>query len=321
MISLYSSLLDSLAQGVLLVDKYYRIVVWNRWLEKATGLTKNEAIGEKVANVCPCFSELKYRRMIRDAIINGENRFCSGMLHGAFFYHQNGGNTQELKRQNMQIEPFNYQGEDFALIQITDITVQYSRVSCLQNLIKWLENDYYSIQKAAEHAKRIALYDSLTGLCNRYLLFDQLNYKMTEGRKDGLLALLFIDLDGFKKINDTYGHIIGDHLLKEVAARIKCIVRSTDIVARLAGDEFVVVLSDLNAANEASLVAHKIRRSIAEKYNLADIIIRITASIGISLYPSNVNNAEDLLKRADDAMYSVKARKKNDCKFYKEQTS
>jgi len=321
MISLFSSLLDSITQGVLLVDKNCRIVVWNRWLEKATGLTKTEAIGEKVANVCPCFSELKYRRMIRDAIINGQNRFCSGMLHGVFLFRQNGENTQKVKRQNMQIEPFNYQGEDFALIQITDITVQFSRVSCLQNLIKRLENDYHSIQKSEENAKRIALYDSLTGLCNRYLLFDQLNNEMEEYGKNGLLAVLFIDLDGFKKINDTYGHILGDHLLKEVAARIKHIVRNIDTVARLAGDEFVVVLSNLNTPDEASIVAHKIRRAIAEKYKLTDIIIRITASIGISLYPSNVDNAEDLLKRADDAMYSVKARKKNDCMFYKEQTS
>lgn len=143
---LFESLLDRLAQGVLLVNKDYRIVVWNHWLEKASGLRRADVIGKKVANICPCFAELKFRRMLTTAIVDGQSRFCSGMLHQPFVFRRDI-NDQEIIRQNMQIEPFEHKDEVFALIQINDITVQYRRLSCLQDLIKKFETDYQSIDR------------------------------------------------------------------------------------------------------------------------------------------------------------------------------
>lgn len=316
MYSLLNCLLDNLAQGILLVDKEYRVVLWNGWMERVSGLNKAEVIGKKVSVVCPCFVELKFRRMLMDTIVRGQNCFFAGILHHAFVSPKNVEISQQTKRQNMQIEAFYHQGETFALIQIYDITVQYRRVHCLQNMIKRLEMDVKAVKKAEERARQSALYDPLTGVCNRNSLFDRLEYVMNQAKRAGwLVAVLFIDLDGFKIINDRHGHITGDNLIKEVAVRLKQTVRQTDIVARFGGDEFVVILPNIYDPAEANYVGQKIRHSIDEKFNLDGKIVSITASIGISLYPSDADNVENLLKKADQAMYSVKAFGKNDCQF------
>lgn len=314
MFSLFEKLLDRLAQGVLLVDKNYRVIVWNQWLEKASGLKRTDVIGKKVANVCPCFKELRFRRILSTAIVDGQSSFCSGMLHKAFVVCQD--DNQEVKRQNMQVEPFEWMGEVFALIQIIDITVQHRRVRCLQNLVRQLENDYQIVKRSEESAKERALHDFLTGLCNRQSLFEHLKHDMSASDKDGqLLAVLFIDLDQFKTINDTYGHITGDAILKEAAVRIKHAVRSTDTVARFGGDEFIVVLPNITTSDKAILVAHKIRRAIGRPFDLI-APEKLTASIGISLYPVDADNMEELLEKADCAMYLLKGGGKNDCKVY-----
>lgn len=316
--SLFNCLLDRLAQGILLVDKEYRIVVWNGWLERVTGLTKAEVIGEKVSSVCPCFGELKFRRMLMDTLVHGQNCFLTGILHRNFVSPRDAELSQQCKRQNMQIEPFYYQDEPFALIQITDITVQYRRVRCLQTLIKELETDVRTVKEAEESARHSALHDPLTGLCNRNLFYDHLEYAINQTKRDKhyFPAVLFIDLDCFKHINDAYGHIAGDELLKAVANRLKECVRQTDVVARFAGDEFVILLPQIRRAYAADFVGEKIRQSIDKVFELEGNSIRITASVGISIYPVDANDVEGMIKRADQAMYAVKLLGKNNCRSY-----
>ncbi len=221
-------------------------------------------------------------------------------------------NSQEAKRQNMQIEPVYYQDETFALIQITDVTVQQRRIRCLQNLIKELEINVQAVKEAEESARHKALHDPLTGLYNRYLFYDHLEYLMAKANREGCqVAVLFIDLDGFKAINDTYGHIMGDVLLKEFAARLKQTVRQTDIVARFGGDEFIVILPAVRDLSEADYVGQKIRKAVDGEFDLHGKTVCITASIGVSLYPSDAGNVEDLLNKADRAMYLDKKFGKN----------
>jgi hypothetical protein len=139
-------------------------------------------IGKKVANICPCFMELRFRRILTAAIADGQSSFCSGMLHQAFVFRRDIDN-RKIKRQNMQIEPFEHNGEMYALIQINDITTQYRRVSCLQNLIKRLETDYQTVKQSEESTKKSALHDYLTGLCNRELLYERLKSAILESEK------------------------------------------------------------------------------------------------------------------------------------------
>src|SRR5690606_15571417 len=126
----------------------------------------------------------------------------------------------------------------------------------------------------------------------------------------------FIDLDGFKIINDSLGHNVGDQLLKELASRLKGCIRKEDVVARLGGDEFVVLIEKVEDAAMAAQIAEKLFECLRPDFQLADTTLSISASIGISLYPDNGTDIEDLLKHADAAMYEVKAGGRNNYRFF-----
>lgn len=153
----------------------------------------------------------------------------------------------------------------------------------------------------------LANHDALTGLANRTLFMDRLAHAMARAHRcNTKLGLLFLDLDKFKPVNDTYGHGVGDHLLKVVAERICSRVREDDTVARLSGDEFVIILESLTVRKNAETVAREIQADLARPYHLDDEIIHISASIGIAVYPDECGSIDDFIKLADNAMYAAK---------------
>ncbi len=158
-----------------------------------------------------------------------------------------------------------------------------------------------------ERLKRLVLYDELTGLPNRSLFFDRLYQLLALAKRNNyVLAILFIDLDRFKAVNDTLGHEMGDLLLKEVARRLTSCTRSSDTVARIGGDEFLGICGKIAAPDDALIVARKINDALSKPFQLRDHECTIGASIGISLYPEDGSDPETLLKKADAAMYRVK---------------
>jgi diguanylate cyclase (GGDEF)-like protein/PAS domain S-box-containing protein len=162
---------------------------------------------------------------------------------------------------------------------------------------------------AEERIQRVAHHDSLTGLPNRLLFNDRLLQAISLAKRDARqIALLYLDLDGFKPVNDTLGHAAGDELLQGIAARIRQLVRDSDTVARIGGDEFTVILPVIARREEAEAVADKIIAAIAEPFQLGGEKrgVRIGASIGIAVYPSDGQDADALIKAADAAMYGVK---------------
>jgi diguanylate cyclase (GGDEF)-like protein len=173
-----------------------------------------------------------------------------------------------------------------------------------------------------EHARRVeylAYHDGLTGLPNRSMFSKLLGQRISEARRyNKQLAVAFLDLDRFKQINDTLGHEAGDQLLQEVAARLQVCVRDSDTVARLGGDEFVVLLPDMDEGKHAATVAQKILAVIGKGFTLIGHEFRVTASIGISLYPQDGDDEQTLTKNADIAMYQAKAEGKNNFQFYSE---
>jgi diguanylate cyclase (GGDEF)-like protein/PAS domain S-box-containing protein len=163
---------------------------------------------------------------------------------------------------------------------------------------------------AEERLNHLAHYDTLTGLPNRLLFHDRLNHALAQARRaQQLVVLLFLDLDGFKAVNDTLGHAVGDLLLKAVAQRLAGSVRTSDTVARLGGDEFTVVLHGLTGVQGAAIVAQKILRAIGQPFTLHGHEVSVTASIGITVYPLDSDTIEGLIKNADAAMYRAKAQK------------
>lgn len=181
-----------------------------------------------------------------------------------------------------------------------------------------------SRQKAAEeqvaHARQVeylAFHDGLTGLPNRSLFSKLLAQSIAyAGRYNKRLAVLFLDLDRFKQINDTLGHDAGDDLLKEVANRLKSALRESDIVARMGGDEFVAILPEMEDDSYATVVARKILAAVAQPFILVGQEFRVTVSIGISVYPHDGLDEQTLTKNADVAMYQAKQEGKNNFQFY-----
>jgi len=179
---------------------------------------------------------------------------------------------------------------------------------------------FYDIteRKALEdRLDHLAHYDSLTDLPNRMLLQDRLEQAIASAeRQNNKFALLFIDLDGFKRINDEVGHPVGDEVLKIAARRLLAVIRGMDTAARLGGDEFVIILTDIRSRDNAARVAQKVLASLSQPYLVADLSLSVSASIGISLYPSDERLASELLRSADEAMYQAKNGGKHQVRFY-----
>ncbi|MCO4798544.1 MAG: transporter substrate-binding domain-containing protein [Colwelliaceae bacterium] len=182
-------------------------------------------------------------------------------------------------------------------------------------IIIWNRRLYVEIQtrKSLEvKMKHMATHDELTGLANRVLLKDRINTAISFHQRQSLqMAVLFIDLDGFKTINDTYGHDVGDELLIQVADKLSGCVRKSDTIVRFGGDEFVLLLTGLHNREEAAFIAEKVLKLVQQPFHLSLVEANIGCSIGISMYPDDGKTDTDLLKEADRLMYKVKAAGKN----------
>jgi two-component system cell cycle response regulator len=170
-------------------------------------------------------------------------------------------------------------------------------------------------QQARNYAKTqefMALHDPLTGLANRRLLVERVSQAIIHAKRNGsIMAVVYLDLDGFRQINNTLGHDVGDLLLKLVAARLVAAVRQEDTVARLGGDEFVIAMPYVNSVDGVALAAEKIIKTLSQPYSIHGSEARLTASAGVGLYPRNGKDVKTLLKNADTALLEAKQANKN----------
>lgn len=251
----------------------------------------------------------------------------------------------EIKRLNKIIQSLmnraerntSIQGSDFNLFH-TAITLEDQvrrRTGELEEAMRENEKITRALRESENQIRHLAFYDSLTQLANRRLLTDRLGQAMAASKRSGRYgAVMFLDLDNFKPLNDKHGHEVGDMLLVEVAHRLTSCVREVDTVARMGGDEFVVILTELNSDKDISnaqacVVAEKIRAALAEPYLLTckpagdeEITVEhhCTASIGVALFINHQANQEDVLKWADNAMYQAKDSGRNMIRFFDGQT-
>jgi diguanylate cyclase (GGDEF)-like protein/PAS domain S-box-containing protein len=194
---------------------------------------------------------------------------------------------------------------------------EISRENIGSHIILLAMEDITERKRLEEIIKHQAHHDTLTGLPNRLLFMDFLALELAQARRNGKkLALLFLDLNGFKQVNDTLGHSYGDCLLQEVAKRLKACIRESDTVARLGGDEFTVMMPDLSQTDDLSIVLGKIRGVFETPFMLDDSAISSTTSIGVCMFPNDGESAEELMKKADTAMYAAKRSGGNSYQFY-----
>ena len=213
----------------------------------------------------------------------------------------------ELERKTRELEAIN-----------GDLRVR--RLQDLESVNAALKTEIQERKIAEERATELATRDTLTGLFNRRSLLERLKHSIIHAnrRKEGL-ALMFLDLDKFKDINDTFGHEVGDELLKQVSEHLTGIVRESDMVARLGGDEFVVLLEGFPNTSDVVKIAKKITQANAEPHTIGSHQLKSSLTVGISFYPQDGQTAEDLLKNADLAMYHAKQKERGSIQFFHEE--
>jgi diguanylate cyclase (GGDEF)-like protein/PAS domain S-box-containing protein len=247
----------------------------------------------------------------------------------AHFWHQDdltfsSGRENEIEEEFKDAQGITYQiatkrslhrdraGNLFLVGVIRDITRRKQIEEALRQTTVELTRSNVELRQAKDRLSQMVYHDNLTGLPNRALLEDHLKQAIiTAGVRQQIVAVFFLDLDGFKQVNDTHGHLVGNLLLQAVAQRLTQCLRSSDLVARLGGDEFVVLLPAIPGRQEAARVAEKILYSLSRQYQLEGNTILVTTSVGISLFPEAGQDMETLVDQADMAMYEAKRMGKN----------
>jgi diguanylate cyclase (GGDEF)-like protein/PAS domain S-box-containing protein len=198
-------------------------------------------------------------------------------------------------------------------VELVGKDLVYANVTHRMTVIR----DISDRKRAEAHIQFLAHHDTLTKLPNRTLLLDRIQVILATARRNQTeVGIMFVDLDNFKTINDSLGHYAGDELLKRVAARVQSCLRGVDLVGRLGGDEFLVVLADLTDAEDIAPVAEKIASAISEPFSLEDQVLSVSASIGVSVYPRDGETPDSLIRNADAAMYLAKEQGRNNWQFF-----
>lgn len=286
--ALAASVFHETSQGIMVTDPAGHILSVNEAFTRITGYRREEAVGQTP-------------RLLRSN-------------------HQDRGFYEDFWRK--LTEEGRFEGELWNRRKDGEAFLAWQTVSAIRDSAGTtfryvaLFSDVTEIRKDDQRIRHIAFHDALTDLPNRILLRDRLEHALaTAGRSHSPVALMFLDLDGFKAVNDTHGHDVGDYVLKEVAARLIEIVRATDTVSRLGGDEFVVLLENPNGRAEVIEIASRIIASINRPMEFGQKVARVGTSIGIAIFPGDGDNAETLLANADAAMYLAKKSGKNDYRF------
>jgi diguanylate cyclase (GGDEF)-like protein/PAS domain S-box-containing protein len=289
--------LNSIGDAVLSTDGNWRITFLNPVAEKLTGWTNAEAGGRQLVDVFQVIDAATRERIVPCLEFEIEK-----------------GRTVILPPNCLLVRRDGHESpiEDSA----APIHDRSGRIGGMVVVF----HDVSETQAMAQKMTHLAEHDILTSLPNRALLDDRLEQGIARAqRHNRRLGVLFIDLDHFKHINDSLGHLIGDQLLKAVALRITPCVRNSDTVSRQGGDEFIVLLSEISQAEDAAVIADKIRLAVLEPYTIANHLLHLTTSIGISVYPEDGADSETIIHSADTAMYHAKEKGRNNTQFFKDE--
>jgi diguanylate cyclase (GGDEF)-like protein/PAS domain S-box-containing protein len=284
-LELAASVFSHAREGILITDNKGRIVEVNAMFTQITGYSREEAMGQ-----------------------NPRTLLSSGRHDKAFFTAR----TRALLENGHWVgEVWNRRknGEDFA--EMLTISVVRDPAGAVLNYVA-LFTDITPLKKHQDELEHIAHYDALTGMPNRVLLADRLQQAMLQSqRRNNALAVAYLDLDGFKPVNDQYGHEVGDQLLVTLSQRMKASLREGDTLARIGGDEFVALLVDIGERRDCEHLLARLLQVASTPVRVEGVTLQLSASIGVTLYPQDNADADQLVRHADQAMYLAKQAGKN----------
>jgi len=282
---LAASVFSHAREGIMITDARGKILDVNATFSEITGYARDEALGHNP----------------RDLLRSGR--------HGSEFYAGRKRALDEWGFWSGEVWNRRKNGEIFA--EMLTISAVRDASNAVQNYVA-LFTDITPLKEHQRQLEHIAHFDALTGLPNRVLLADRMQQALTQCQRRGLsVAVVYLDLDGFKTINDTHGHGVGDELLVALAHRMKAALRNGDTLARIGGDEFVAVLVDMEAVTDAEPVLQRLLQAAADPVEVAAHRLQVSASIGVTVYPQDGAEVDLLLRHADQAMYQAKQAGKN----------
>ena len=290
----YTELFEGNPDAIVVTDSAGSIAQVNAQFETLSGYGRAEVIGKKVEMLIP---QRRRKRHVqhRSAYQHKPYARAMGSDLDIAILHRDGAEIPV----NISIRPATIGAQSMYILAIRDI------------------REHKALLNRLDAASHDALHDALTGLPNRRLIESLLVQAIASAQRDGRqLAVCYCDLDGFKAINDGYGHQGGDALLVEAAQRMRSSVRQEDAIARLGGDEFVIVLVKLAHADDAELIVSKLIERLSEPYTIKDVEIRVTASVGIAFFPADGAEPNTLIKHADEALYLAKSNGKNQYRIH-----
>lgn len=294
-------ILDSINEGIIILNEDLKILFWNGHMKSLTNIDEEDVINNCIYDVIPNLNKGYFKELMNGVINSGRNMFLSAAMHKNLL--------NSNKDLNLKISRIERDKLSFVLIEFIDVTNQFLRIHQLK---KYIDALYFLNKELKEKEKtinKLAYYDSLTGLANRMLFYNIADKLYINAKKsNSLLGLMFIDVDKFKSINDTYGHIKGDEVIVHVANILKEYTRKEDIVARFGGDEFLILLPAIKSYDDCKVVASRILNGGNKLLSCGEEQIKISLSIGISLLRHDGNNINELVLKADKAMYMAKSK-------------
>lgn len=298
--------MDLINHGIVILDQDQHITYINQFMLRILETERENVLGRDIFRVMPNLESRYLRASLPEVLAHEQNLFLCAAMHRGLF--QNG------RMLNLSVAACETQMGKNLLLEFMDVTDSFVRIRRLRGGISQLLLQNRKLREKEETISNLAYYDILTGVANR-ALFYELSEKLLEGarRRGELLALLFIDMDHFKRINDTYGHDAGDAALIRVAEILTDATRKNDVVARFGGDEFLVLLTQVDGPENCRKVISRIHAPDNRQISYNGQSIPISLSIGVSFFPKDAKDMQGLLSEADQAMYRVKRRVHEQC--------
>lgn len=288
---LAANVVENTLDAICITDRECRVLEANPAFYESTGYTPEEVIGHKIKELKSGLAEEQFNAMVMELVDKGEH--WSGQVAN----RTRGGEIEH---------------EWLTMSSVQDEGTVRNYVAVFSNITHLI--------KQQRRLERIAHHDALTGLPNRLLLADRLVQATAHAKRDQeFVAVCFLDLDGFKPVNDLLGHAAGDELLKEIARRLQQVVRGNDTVARIGGDEFVMLLGEMKQADDYKILLQRVLREISMPISVAGSSAHVTASIGVTVYPVDEGDVDTLMRHADEAMYQAKRMGKSQYCLYDSQ--
>jgi diguanylate cyclase (GGDEF)-like protein/PAS domain S-box-containing protein len=290
-LQLAANVFENTLDTICITDAEANIVDINPMFCHSCDLTHDELLGKNITAIKSGFADQEFSLALWEAV-KVKGNWCG-----------------EIRNRNLNGE---LETEWLTLSSIKD------ELGAITNYVGVFSNVSQLFQRQ-RNLEVLANHDALTGLPNRFLLADRLELAIAHAeRTNEIFAVCYLDLDGFKPVNDRFGHAAGDQLLSEIAKRFKSNIRRNDTVARVGGDEFVIVFSDIKSLNDCKMLLKRLLADVCQPVHLGSETACVTASIGVAIYPQDGNNSESLLKLADQAMYSAKGSGKSRYHFIQE---